>query len=125
MAVRHDNEIQLRQVDAFCPCVLGKDLRVVAAVEQDSLPAVFHQRSITPVLLHGRVFAESIIENGDLRFWGNTCDGNSGGGYSPTDEKQGYCGTKNCRGIGCHCVLLRADPVTMHGSWNGRTIRLV
>ena len=67
--------------------------------QQDSLPAVLHQRSITPVLLHGRVFAESIIKNSDLRFGGTgVCHGSSGGCYSTSDEKQERCGTEKCRG---------------------------
>src|SRR5437667_9378934 len=65
--VRHDNEIELRQIDALRLRVLREGVAVVASVEQDTLAAVLDQCGIAPVLLHAGRLAESVIKDGDLR----------------------------------------------------------
>src|SRR2546425_5198598 len=65
--VRHDNEVELRQIDALRLRVLREGVAVVASVEQDALAAVLDQRGIAPVLLHAGRLAESVIKDGDLR----------------------------------------------------------
>src|SRR2546426_10668996 len=65
--VRHDNEVELRQIDALRLRVLREGVAVVASVEQDALAAVLDQCGIAPVLLHAGRLAESVIKDGDLR----------------------------------------------------------
>jgi hypothetical protein len=65
--MRHDDEVQLRQVDALGLRVLRQDVRVVAGVEQDALAAIFHQRGVAPILLHRRALAKGVVKDGDLR----------------------------------------------------------
>ena len=67
VAVRHDDEIQLGEIDALGLDVVGEDVRVVAGVEQNPLAVDFDQGGVAPVLLRRRVLAEGVVENGDLR----------------------------------------------------------
>ena len=44
--MRHDDEIELGQVDAFGPGVLRKSIAVVSRVAQNALPTVLNERGI-------------------------------------------------------------------------------
>lgn len=66
VTVRHNYEVQLRQIDVFCRCVLFENLRVVTSIEQDALSIVFNECSVAPILLHGWVFSKRIVQNRDL-----------------------------------------------------------
>jgi len=108
--MRHDDEIELGQVDAFGPGVLRKSIAVVSRVAQNALPTVLNERGIAPVLLHRRRLAECVIEHGDLRrppiacwrgdWWGRR----SAGG----EQYSGSCQDAENVGSRVHFVLLRA-----------------
>jgi hypothetical protein len=70
MAVRHHDEIQLREINAFCLGVLSQNVWVIARIEKNALSAVFDQRSISPIPLHLWRLTEGVIQNGDLKFAG-------------------------------------------------------
>src|SRR5215469_7314118 len=91
--MRHDNKVQLQQVDAFGLRIVRKDVWVVAGIEQDALSGVFDQRGITPVLLHRRRLAECIVQDSNLWFGVTACGGARSGSKRcrTTDEK------KNCQ----------------------------
>ena len=101
--MRHDNEVQLRQVHALRFRVLRENVGVVASVEQDPFSSVLDERSIAPVFLHRGCFTECIIENSDLRIASSSARHWSGGYCRGTpDDKQEYCRTGNRPVIGCH-----------------------
>ena len=67
VAVRHDDEVELGQVDALGLRILRQKVGVVAGVEQNALAGILDERGIAPVLLHRGKLAEGVIEHGDLR----------------------------------------------------------
>src|SRR5262249_28839833 len=64
--MRHNCEVKLFQVDALGLRIVCEDLRIVAGIEQDALPAVFDQGREAPILPHRGGLTESIVKDGDL-----------------------------------------------------------
>src|SRR5215467_10421346 len=67
VAVGHDDEVELRQVDLLSLRILRENVWVVACVEENALAPVLDQCRISPVLSQGRGLTESVVEYGDLR----------------------------------------------------------
>jgi hypothetical protein len=67
VAMRHDHEIKLRQVNVARLYVAGEDGGVVPGVKQDSFSRVLNERRLTPVLLHLACLAERIVKHSDSR----------------------------------------------------------
>src|SRR5262249_9404158 len=64
--MRYNCEVKLFQVDALGLHIVCEDLRIVAGIEQDALPAVFDQGREAPILPHRGGLTESIVKDGDL-----------------------------------------------------------
>lgn len=52
MTMRDHNEIELFEIDVLCLDVMGKDVSVVAGVEEDLFAAIFDVGGKPPVFLH-------------------------------------------------------------------------
>jgi hypothetical protein len=66
VAMGDDCEIQLFQVDTLGLDIVREDLRIIAGIEQDTLAAILDQCGKSPVFLHRRGLAESVVKNRDL-----------------------------------------------------------
>jgi hypothetical protein len=62
VTMRHDNEIELPEVDAGGFDVVREDIRVVAGVEQDAPSADFEEPGKAPVLLHRSSSATALTD---------------------------------------------------------------
>jgi hypothetical protein len=104
--VGHNDEVQLGEVDVFCPGVLGENVRVVSGVEQDAFAAIFDKNGIAPVLLHRRSLAEGVIEDGDLGVGRTDTCARGRSVRSVSDKEQECRRTGSDQGLGCHFFLL-------------------
>ena len=79
VAMGDDCKIEPSEINASRFDVLRQNIWVVAGVEQDALAIHFDERGKAPVLLHGGILAECVVEDSDAGLRG----GRSGGQLVP------------------------------------------